>query len=80
MNSVFRSARHRRERAPESDPSGLYAIDAKQQRADGVNRARLLRCSSFKDAESRTTRAGEIDFEEFLLVIKNMQNPGADSA
>ena len=23
------------------------------------------------------TRAGEIDFEEFLLVIKNMQNPGA---
>ena len=23
---------------------------------------------------------GEIDFEEFLLVIKNMQNPGADSA
>ena len=22
-------------------------------------------------------RAGEIDFEEFLLVIKNMQNPGA---
>ena len=28
-------------------------------------------------AESRVARAGEIDFEEFLLVIKNMQNPGA---
>ena len=27
--------------------------------------------------EATHVRTGEIDFEEFLLVIKNMQNPGA---
>ena len=33
-----------------------------------------------KTSEITLSHAGEIDFEEFLLVIKNMQNPGADSA
>ena len=32
-----------------------------------------------KTSEITLSHAGEIDFEEFLLVIKNMQNPGADS-
>jgi len=45
-------ARHRREIAPESDPSGLDAIDAWQNRADGVNGARHTQLEVFGDAES----------------------------
>mgnify|MGYP006952592377 CR=1 FL=1 len=47
----------------------LYAID-------GVNGARHTHLEVRKLSEITLSHAGEIDFEEFLLVIKNMQNPG----
>jgi len=52
VNSV--PLRHRRERAPESDPSGLYAIGAWRKRADGVNGARHAPRTCFEDAESES--------------------------
>ena len=51
---------------------GLDAIDAWKKHATHLE----VR----KTSEITLSHAGEIDFEEFLLVIKNMQNPGTESA
>ena len=65
MNSVPPST-------PESDPSASTPSMASTERAAHLE----VR----KTSEITLSHAGEIDFEEFLLVIKNMQNPGTESA
>ena len=64
----------------EQRPAGPSRVIRRLHALDGVDGARHAQLEVRKTMEITLSHAGEIDFEEFLLVIKNMQNPGADSA
>ena len=64
---------HRRGVDAREPPRVILAASTPSTRGSNASMASMERATHLE----LVARAGEIDFEEFLLVIKNMQNPGA---